>query len=64
MQDSLGAKNNVDRWKCEVREALGADAKVEVITSTAPAVEINVQWAESNLPALEGQGELKLETQL
>lgn len=63
-QDSLGAANNVDRWKCEVREALGPDAIVKVVTSTAPAVEINVQWAESNLPALDDQGKITLETQL
>lgn len=61
---ALGAASNVDRWKCEVREALGADAKVKVVTSTAPAVEINVQWAESNMPALENQGKIQLRTQL
>ena len=61
---ALGAASNVDRWKCEVREALGADAKVKVVTSTAPAVEINVQWAESNMPALDNQGKIQLRTQL
>ena len=61
---ALGAASNVDRWKCEVREALGADARVKVVTSTAPAIEINVQWAESNMPTLDEQGKIQLRTQL
>ncbi|MBB6598677.1 type IV pilus modification protein PilV [Luteimonas sp. MC1825] len=61
---ALGAASNVERWKCEVREALGADARVSVVSDAAGNATVNVQWAESNMPALQGQGKVTLETKL
>jgi type IV pilus assembly protein PilV len=64
-EPALGAVKNVARWKCEVREALGADATVKVETNAAAnTAKVNVQWAESNMPALLNQGKIELETQL
>ena len=60
----LGATSNVERWKCEVAEALGTSATVAVDTSAAPTVKINVRWDESNVSTLTGQGEIRLETKL
>ncbi len=64
-QAALGAASNVVRWKCEVREALGADARVSVAADPATgSATVNVQWAESNMPALKDQGKITLGTQL
>jgi type IV pilus assembly protein PilV len=60
----LGAASNVDRWKCEVREALGADAGVKVHTDATNTVIVDVRWAEGNMPTLDNQGKITLKTQL
>ncbi|WP_417472652.1 type IV pilus modification protein PilV [Luteimonas mephitis] len=61
---SLGAKANLDRWKCEVREALGESAKVKITPNVATSsVSVDVQWDESNMPG-SGQGKITLESQL
>lgn len=47
MDSALGADNNVDRWKCEVREALGPGAKVQVdADATSGLVKVTMIWNE------------------
>lgn len=46
----LGAASNVERWKCEVREALGADASAKVVTDAGTGVvSVRLRWNEDNL---------------
>ena len=55
---------NIERWQCEVREALGPGAFAEVTVSGAPLVTVSVHWAEDNMDNLSGAGEIELETML
>ncbi len=55
---------NIERWQCEVREALGPGAFAEVTVSGAPLVTVSVHWAEDNMDSLSGAGEIELETTL
>ncbi len=49
-ETDLGAANNVERWKCEVREALGADASAKVVTDAGTGlVSVRLRWNEDNL---------------
>jgi type IV pilus assembly protein PilV len=50
-EDSLGAASNLNRWKCEVRETLGADAKVsvQILDAAKNSVRVEVQWDENKL---------------
>lgn len=47
---TLDAAANVKRWKCEIRETLGADAYVQVdADASTGVVEVTVEWGEDNL---------------
>lgn len=61
---SASAARNVERWQCEVREALGAGSYAIVDVTNAPQVEITVAWAEDEAQNPSGDGEIKLETTL
>lgn len=65
-ESALGAASNVERWQCEVREALGPDAsvQVELLNAATNDVRVTVQWDESNMPGLDGDGSIQLRTQL
>lgn len=65
-QAALGAASNVARWQCEVREALGpqASVQVELLDAATNDVRVTVQWDESNMPGLDGDGTIQLRTQL
>ena len=56
--------NNIQRWRCEVREALGPGAYAIVNVTGAPTVVVSVHWTESNMDSLTGAGEIELETML
>ena len=56
--------NNIERWQCEVREALGPGAFAVVTVSAAPTVRVSVHWAEDNMDNLSGAGQIELETML
>ncbi|MGJ4803877.1 type IV pilus modification protein PilV [Luteimonas sp. SDU82] len=61
---STSAARNVERWQCEVREALGAGSHAEVDVTNAPEVTITVVWAENETQNLSGGGRIELETTL
>lgn len=56
--------NNIERWQCEVREALGPGAYAVVNVAAAPTVSVTVHWAENNMDDLEDAGEIELRTML
>ena len=56
--------NNIERWQCEVREALGPGAFAVVTVDAAPTVSVSVHWAEDNMDNFSGAGEIELETML
>ncbi|WP_238333471.1 type IV pilus modification protein PilV [Luteimonas marina] len=58
------AANNVTRWKCEVREALGPEAYAVVSVAGAPDVSVTVFWTERDTDNLAGGGQIVLETTL
>jgi type IV pilus assembly protein PilV len=60
---ALTSANNIARWKCEVREALGPQAEAEVLF-VAPNYRVTVIWNEDLLPALTGKGQIVLETRI
>lgn len=60
---NLNAANNLGRWMCEVKEALGPEAEGS-ITVAGSAVTVEISWAEDNLPSLAGGAEVVLETVL
>lgn len=60
---ALSVSKNLDRWKCEVREALGPEATGS-ITVNDTAVRVEISWSEDNLPSLAGGAEIALETVL
>lgn len=46
----LGAAANMSRWSCEVREALGPEARVRIQTnSETGTVNVVMRWSEANL---------------
>lgn len=61
-QSALGAANNVTRWQCEVREALGPQAgvNVQILNAATNDVQVTVQWDEGSL----GDSSIQLRTQL
>ena len=62
---TLGASQNVDRWKCEVWETLGPDARASVrVDAVTGAVQVVLVWSESNMPALLNGNRIVMETQL
>ena len=67
IQGQMTAANNVTRWRCEVREALGADAWASVELGADPlnpTVTVTVHWTEANMPALTDAGRVQLSTVL
>jgi len=65
----LSNANNVKRWQCEVREALGPDAYAEVNVVGAPSVVVKIVWGEANMAEVgtaDGKvaGEIELSTTL
>lgn len=61
----LGAKGNVERWQCEVRETLGPDAYATVaIEAATNKATVAVNWDETGTGAADERGEIKLETRL
>lgn len=59
------AANNITRWKCEVRKALGPDAYADVAIGTDPInpdVTVTVHWTEANMPRLDDAGKVELRT--
>ncbi len=70
MNAALGAAANVNRWKCEVREALGTDAQVLVTTNTTTGVVgVDIVWTDDNLDQstsnpLQNSGKISMSTQL
>jgi type IV pilus assembly protein PilV len=62
---ALTSANNVTRWQCEVREALGPDAWAEVDIDDAPEVGVTITWDVGNMPSLGvGDGQVTLRTTL
>lgn len=67
MQAQMSAANNIDRWRCEVRETLGSDAWASVVIgsdATNPVVTVTVHWNEANMPIIENAGQIELRTTL
>jgi type IV pilus assembly protein PilV len=63
--DALTSANNVTRWQCEVREALGPEAWAEVDVGDAPEVEVTINWDVGSMPAVgDDDGEVTLGTTL
>ena len=64
--DPATASKNVERWQCEVKEALGPDAYAVVDVSGAPTVSVTVVWSERGTDGTnEGsEGSIELETTL
>lgn len=67
----LGAATNISRWSCEVREALGPNARVEVQANAATgAVRVLMRWSESNMEqstnntVLANSGRIEMSTRL
>lgn len=67
----LGAATNISRWSCEVREALGPNARVQVdANATTGAVRVSMRWSDSNMAQstndtpLAGSGQVEMSTQL
>jgi type IV pilus assembly protein PilV len=65
-QSMLIAANNVTRWKCEVREALGPQATAKVTTSGSGEVAVEVTWDDDWWAAnpMAGAGKVTLRSQL
>lgn len=61
---TLTSANNVARWQCEVKEALGPEAWAVVDVDAAPEVEVTINWDVSSMPAIGGDGEVILGTTL
>lgn len=61
--DALTSAGNVARWQCEVREALGPEATALVVVA-APEVDVTITWDVGNMPVIEDDGEVTLETTL
>jgi len=62
--DALTSANNIARWKCEVREALGPQAKAFVsFDATDNNMIVKVTWSESTLPGT-GLGDITLRTRI
>lgn len=53
----MSAAQNVERWRCEVREKLGADAYAEVVVDAFPEVAVTVYW--SDMPGGEAKVDLR-----
>jgi type IV pilus assembly protein PilV len=62
--DPATAAANVERWKCEVKEALGPESYAEVDVSDAPTVLVTVFWTEAETDNLADGGKIELETTL
>lgn len=64
--DPATAAKNVERWQCEVKEALGPDAYAVVDVSAAPSVTVTVVWSERGTDGTDGgsEGNIELETTL
>lgn len=45
--NNLNASDNIDRWKCEVREELGEDATAAVTIPAAGRVQVTVTWGDA-----------------
>jgi type IV pilus assembly protein PilV len=60
---ALTSAGNVARWQCEVREALGPEATALVVVN-APEVDVTITWDVGNMPVIEDDGEVTLETTL
>lgn len=61
--DALTSANNIARWKCEVREALGPQAYA-VVAQNAANYKVTVVWNEDLLPAMLNKGKIELETRI
>lgn len=62
---ALTSANNVLRWQCEVKEALGPDAWAEVDVTGAPEVEVTIGWDVASMPSIgDEDGQVVLETTL
>lgn len=57
---------NLARWKCEVKEILGASATAAVDVTNAPRVKVTVSWDDSliNDVSTDGPGKVVMETVL
>lgn len=64
VQGVLSVSNNITRWQCEVREALGADAYAVVDVAGAPDVSVRIVWTEANMPVIDDAGNVELRTTL
>jgi type IV pilus assembly protein PilV len=67
--DTLTSDDNIERWKCEVVEALGSDASADVEFTAPTEVRVTVSWEDEYWIAdeddrMEGSGAVVLETQL
>lgn len=62
--DPATAAKNVERWQCEVKEALGPGSYAIVNVAGAPAVSVTVVWAERDAPDDTEEGSIELETTL
>lgn len=62
--DPATAARNIERWKCEVKEALGPESYARVDVSDAPTVSVTVFWTEPETDNLAGGGRIVLETTL
>jgi type IV pilus assembly protein PilV len=60
---ALTSAGNVARWQCEVREALGPQATALVVVN-APEVDVTITWDVGNMPVIDDDGEVTMETTL
>lgn len=62
--DPATAGRNIERWQCEVKEALGPNSYAIVNVAGLPAVRVTVVWAERDAPDGATEGSIELETTL
>lgn len=61
----LSSSENITRWKCEVVEALGADARADVVFTPPTQVDVTVSWEDEYWIGIAGNdGAVTLSTQL
>lgn len=51
----MSAAVNLARWRCQVLEALGADARATVVIAADDTVTVTIAWDESRVAANNGQ---------